>query len=274
MTAEQKEIKLDSANMLEILGVNDVNLKQIEERFSASITVRGDTVYVNGVKEEIDVIEKILKEMIYVLNTNGKLESSDVNTIISLTKEGKKQAKKIGARLKGEMTIPDAVITSPSPRTKDTFEWMKKGWPELAGVEEVCHDERIREQGHGLISVYSDLKVMFAIHREQRQLCDAEGQYFYKFPGGEDMPDVNLRVGLFLRDVDERFAGKRVMIISHFRTILSLRAMLEHLSPEDFNEITTHDGPINCGVTRYERESVQNEDGKLVLARYNEKLYD
>ena len=191
-----------------------------------------------------------------------------------LTKEGKKQAKKIGARLKGKMAIPDAVITSPSPRTKDTFEWMKKGWPELAGVEEVCHDERIREQGHGLISVYSDLKVMFAIHREQRQLCDAEGQYFYKFPGGEDMPDVNLRVGLFLRDVDERFAGKRVMIISHFRTILSLRAMLEHLSPEDFNEITTHDGPINCGVTRYERESVQNEDGKLVLARYNEKLYD
>lgn len=89
MTAEQKEIKLNSANMLEILGVNDGNLKQIEGKFSASITVRGDTVYVNGVKEEIDVIEKILKEMIYVLKTNGKLESSDVNMIISLTKEGK-----------------------------------------------------------------------------------------------------------------------------------------------------------------------------------------
>ena len=89
MTAEQKEIKLDSANMLEILGVNDYNLKQIEDRFSASITVRGDSVFVNGVKEEIDVIEKIFKEMIYVLNINGKLESSDINTIISLTKEGK-----------------------------------------------------------------------------------------------------------------------------------------------------------------------------------------
>ncbi len=89
MTAEQKEIKLDSANMLEILGVNDENLKQIEDRFSASITVRGDSVFVNGVTEEIDAIEKIFKEMIYVLNINGKLEQSDVNTIISLTKEGK-----------------------------------------------------------------------------------------------------------------------------------------------------------------------------------------
>jgi len=89
MSAEHKEIKLDSTNMLEILGVNDDNLKQIEERFSASITVRGDSVFVNGVNEEIDVIEKIFKEMIYVLNTSGKLELSDVNTIISLTKEGK-----------------------------------------------------------------------------------------------------------------------------------------------------------------------------------------
>jgi len=89
MTAEQKEIKLDTSNILEILGVNDENLKQIEDRFSASITVRGDSVFVKGVKVEIDVIEKIFKEMIYVQNTNGNLDSSDVNTIISLSKEGK-----------------------------------------------------------------------------------------------------------------------------------------------------------------------------------------
>ncbi|PIW69085.1 MAG: phosphate starvation-inducible protein PhoH [Ignavibacteriales bacterium CG12_big_fil_rev_8_21_14_0_65_30_8] len=89
MTAEQKEIKLDTSNILEILGVNDENLKQIEDRFSASITVRGDSVFVKGVKDEIDVIEKIFKEMIYVQNTNGNLDSSDVNTIILLTKEGK-----------------------------------------------------------------------------------------------------------------------------------------------------------------------------------------
>lgn len=89
MTAEQKEIKLDTSNILEILGVNDENLKQIEDRFSASITVRGDSVFVKGVKDEIDVIDKIFKEMIYVQNTNGNLDSSDVNTIISLSKEGK-----------------------------------------------------------------------------------------------------------------------------------------------------------------------------------------
>ena len=89
MTAEQKEIKLDTSNILEILGVNDENLKQIEDRFSASITVRGGSVFVKGVKVEIDVIEKIFKEIIYVQNTNGNLDSSDVNTIISLSKEGK-----------------------------------------------------------------------------------------------------------------------------------------------------------------------------------------
>ena len=49
----------------------------------------------------------------------------------SLTKGGKRQAKKIGVRLKGEMALPDAVVTSCSPRTRETFVWKKKGWPDL-----------------------------------------------------------------------------------------------------------------------------------------------
>ncbi len=39
-------------------------------------------------KEEVEEIEKIIREMIYVLNTTGKLSSSDVETIIDLTVKG------------------------------------------------------------------------------------------------------------------------------------------------------------------------------------------
>ncbi len=46
-------------------------------------------MYLKGVKEEVDLIEKIFKEMIYVLNTSGKLTPGDVETIIELAKEGK-----------------------------------------------------------------------------------------------------------------------------------------------------------------------------------------
>jgi len=89
MTAVEKKIIIDNVNMLDLLGSSDSNLKLLEDRFNTSITVRGDNFILKGVMEEVEVIEKILKEMTYVLNTSGKLNTNDVNTILDLTIEGK-----------------------------------------------------------------------------------------------------------------------------------------------------------------------------------------
>ncbi|HLG31457.1 MAG TPA: PhoH family protein [Ignavibacteriaceae bacterium] len=89
MTAVEKKIIIDNVDMLGLLGMNDSNLKIVEDKFNTSITVRGDNVMLRGVAEEVGVIEKILKEMIYVLNTSGRLSVNDVETIINLTAEGK-----------------------------------------------------------------------------------------------------------------------------------------------------------------------------------------
>jgi len=89
MTAIEKKIVLDNVEMLDLLGTSDSNLKVVENRFNTSITVRGDNVILKGVTEEVDLIEKIFKEMVYVLNTSGKLETGDVETILNLTSEGK-----------------------------------------------------------------------------------------------------------------------------------------------------------------------------------------
>ena len=70
------------------MGFNDGNLQVLEDRLSASISVRGEIATVKGVSEEIGIIEKVFKEMIYVLNTTNKLTPADVNTIIDLTVEG------------------------------------------------------------------------------------------------------------------------------------------------------------------------------------------
>lgn len=89
MTASEKRLTLDNVDMLSLLGTNDSNLKLIEDHFNASIIVRGENVLIKGVIEEIDVIEKVLKEMVYVLNTNNKLERNDIETILDLTLQGK-----------------------------------------------------------------------------------------------------------------------------------------------------------------------------------------
>lgn len=88
-TQIEKIIKLENVDLLSLLGFNDTNLKPIESRFNTLVSVRGENVYLKGVAEEITIVEKVLKEMVYVLNTTGKLESNDVSTIIDLTVQGK-----------------------------------------------------------------------------------------------------------------------------------------------------------------------------------------
>jgi len=89
MTAVEKKIIIENVNMLDLLGFNDSNLRLLEDRFNTSITVRGDNVVLKGVIEEVELIERVLKEMAYVLNTSGRLGANDVNTILDLTIEGK-----------------------------------------------------------------------------------------------------------------------------------------------------------------------------------------
>ncbi len=89
ITQIEKIIRLENVDLIALLGFNDRNLQELEDRFNSTITVRGDQVFVKGVSAEVDIIEKLFHEMIYVLNTSGKLTPRDVTTIIDLTIEGK-----------------------------------------------------------------------------------------------------------------------------------------------------------------------------------------
>jgi phosphate starvation-inducible PhoH-like protein len=89
MTAVEKNIVIDNVDMLSFLGFNDTNLRVLEDRFNTIIIARGETIVLKGVIEEVELIEKILKEMVYVLNTSGKLNPNDVETILNLTLDGK-----------------------------------------------------------------------------------------------------------------------------------------------------------------------------------------
>lgn len=89
MTTAEKKITLNGIDMLALLGANDSNLQLLEDRFNSSISVRGDIVNIKGVLEEVELVEKVIKEMGYVLSTSGKLSRNDVETILNLTVEGK-----------------------------------------------------------------------------------------------------------------------------------------------------------------------------------------
>ena len=83
-----RRLTFESTDMFSLLGLNDANIKILENRFSTTITVRGENVVIKGVEEEVGVVEKIFKEMVYVVNTNGSLKEEDVRTIVELTLHG------------------------------------------------------------------------------------------------------------------------------------------------------------------------------------------
>ena len=82
----EKKIHAEGVDMLRLLGLNDANLHILEGRFDAAITVRGINIMCRGDQQEVDQLEKIFKELIYILNKNGNISANDIETVIDLVK--------------------------------------------------------------------------------------------------------------------------------------------------------------------------------------------
>jgi phosphate starvation-inducible PhoH-like protein len=84
MTAGEKKIRITVPDTLGLLGINDANLQLVEQRFESTIVVRGDTITVRGEPAEIEQIERVFKELMFLLTRNGTLTANDVDTVIDL----------------------------------------------------------------------------------------------------------------------------------------------------------------------------------------------
>src|SRR3990172_11452684 len=75
----------------------------IEDRFDADVVVRGDSILIRGDAEEVSQLERLFKELIFILNKNGSLESSDVDTVMDLvTVSGGRSSKNLRSTLESE----------------------------------------------------------------------------------------------------------------------------------------------------------------------------
>jgi len=198
------------------------------------------------------------------------LNSGDHNT--PLAPEFTWQAKVTGEKLKDIIEPPDVIFVSPYLRTYETLYQLMAGWPELKQVK-IVEEERIREQDHGISLLYNDWRVFCALNPGQFELKNIEGNYWYRFPQGENAPDVRERLRSWLVTLIRDFREQNVLAVTHHLAILSLRANLERLDAKEFLRIDRENEPINCGVTLYRGYPELGQDGKLILKEYNLKLY-
>ncbi|MDP3831402.1 MAG: PhoH family protein, partial [Ignavibacteriaceae bacterium] len=84
MSEFERRLVLENIDMLSLLGANDNNLRLLENRFNTNISVRGENILIRGEETDVNLAEKVIREMSYVLNTSGKLRNTDVSTILDL----------------------------------------------------------------------------------------------------------------------------------------------------------------------------------------------
>ncbi|MCK9344598.1 MAG: histidine phosphatase family protein [Candidatus Pacebacteria bacterium] len=187
---------------------------------------------------------------------------------IPLTQEGMRQAKVTGEKLRNTLASTDVIFVSPYVRTRDTLAHMMDGCPELRYVP-VVEDILLREQKYGLGILFNDWRVFQALMPEQKKYRDLDGPYWYQYPQGESIPDVQLRMRIFALDTLAKYAGRNVLIISHHRTILSYVANQKNLSPEQVLALDKKERPANCGVTTLIGDNYFGDCKGLKLEYYN-----
>ncbi len=213
-------------------------------------------------------VEELARELMRI--GSFALGTGDHDT--EITTLGAGQAEITGMRLPELIPKPDVILVSPYGRTWKTLGHMTIGWPELADVKQV-EEVRLREQEHGLSLLYSDWRIFETLHPEQAALRKIQGSYWYRFPQGENVPDVQERLRSLTNTLTRDYYEQNVLMIAHHLTILGLRANLERFGADEFMRLDEQEKPINCGATIYRGDPDLGQNGKLILDIYNKKLY-
>ena len=78
----KKTFDISLVDPLSFIGSNDKNIKLLENNFSTDIIIRGTQIKLDGNKDEIKLLDKILNSMLYTVEKKGYVEESDVQNFI------------------------------------------------------------------------------------------------------------------------------------------------------------------------------------------------
>jgi isoleucyl-tRNA synthetase len=154
----------------------------------------------------------------------------------SLNENGVKQAEKAAEELKE--TKIDLVVASPYKRTKETAEIIAK----TLGIspEQIVFDDRLKEWQVGETN---NGKTWTEFYEENPGV----NYFHYKMKGAEETKtDVQNRMSLVLKDLDEKYSGKNILLV-------------------------THKSPISCIIFRNQGNILDASTGNFPTVWYNSK---
>ena len=176
--------------------------------------------------DSVSTLKKYSKaKNVYYVMRHGEADNNTKSVISSisanphhLTENGKKQVLESLSWIKNRDI--DLIFSSPFIRTRETADIIAKGinYPST----QIIYDERLNELNAGVWNgkPFNDF-LRFFDHADR----------FYKRPeGGENYADIKQRVGDFIYDLENKFSGKNILIITHDSPAFLFMAVSEGLT--------------------------------------------
>jgi broad specificity phosphatase PhoE len=173
-----------------------------------------------------------------------------------LTKRGRAQAARTGDYLRQRFGGFDFFYTSYYERARETMRIM---YPEA----HVYEDARLAEANRGVwhTMTTAEVEARFPGERERRE---RENLYHYRPLGGENWPDIELRVHSFLGTIARDGGGRGGLVVVHGHWLILLQRLMHHFSIEEAMHRYRERITENASVTVYERRGLCHPRLELV----------
>ena len=195
------------------------------------------------------------------------LEGRDVD--VRLTARGREQARATGSGLNDYGPF-HVVYMSPYQRTRETAALVVE---QLETPPRVVIEERVREKEFGLLEGLTRHGIKDRYPEEAARKL-ALGKYYYRPPGGESFPDVNLRVHSFLGTMIREWAGRRVLVVTHSVVVLCFRRCGSPPEEREVLDLDRQDDVKNAALLIYEPGTRNGRQSGVVRKAWNLILWD
>ena len=199
--------------------------------------------------------------------SEGNVRSADERTEYNvstweypLTPKGRKQAACTGEFVRNKFGHFGVRYVSYYKRSKQTMRIMCPG-------AKVYEDPRLAEAQRGHFHVLTR-EAMTRTHPEELLRKNREGIYHFRPFGGENWPDIELRIHSFLGTLARDCDGQKVLMVVHGNWLILFQRLIHHFSIREAIRRYKAARFENASVTWYKRQVVKGQS-RLVLAGEN-----
>ncbi len=178
-----------------------------------------------------------------------------------LTPLGRRQAAITGEYLRNRFGEFDIYYVSYYQRSRETMSIM---YPDA----KVYEDPRLAEGQRGIWHTLTQERIEELFPGETARK-EREGLYHYRPLGGENWPDIELRIHSFLGTLSRDYDGQNVLIVVHGHWLILFQRLIHRFSIEETVEMYKRAAFANASVTLYESEVIR---GKLRLALIEQNI--